>query len=53
MAATPVSARYGAFLELLHTEENYVGILDTLLQVRTPVRGLSLDQLTPLPVHWL
>ncbi|XP_034231179.1 protein ECT2-like isoform X2 [Thrips palmi] len=32
VAASPISSRFGAFLELMHTEENYVGILDAILQ---------------------
>ncbi|KAK3907259.1 Protein ECT2 [Frankliniella fusca] len=33
-ASNPVSLRFGAFLELMHTEENYVGILDAILKIR-------------------
>ena len=36
VAAQPISPRFGAFLELMHTEENYVAILDTILQVIIP-----------------
>lgn len=32
--ANTISPRFGAFLELMHTEENYVGILDAILQIR-------------------
>lgn len=40
VAAQPISPRFGAFLELMHTEENYVGILDTILQVSASPGGV-------------
>lgn len=41
VAATPISARFGAFLELMHTEQNYVGILDAILQMRSEALNTS------------
>ncbi|XP_052122544.1 protein ECT2-like isoform X2 [Frankliniella occidentalis] len=40
-AANTISPRFGAFLELMHTEENYVGILDAILQSPDLIRDYA------------